>query len=210
LSLEVSDTGIGMSEEARRRCLEPFFSTKGVRGTGLGLAMVYGMTQRHGADLDIKSELGLGTTVRIVFPTTFANTPPVKAPRLPLRPLNILAIDDDPLVLKSVRQVLEADGHRVTTADGGQAGVDAFVEAVKRCDPYAVVVSDLAMPYVDGNAVAAAIKLASPTTPVIILTGWGQGANASPLHADRVLGKPAKLADLRQAIAELCDRQGSD
>src|SRR6202000_1133615 len=68
IALEVSDTGIGMDEETRRRCLEPFFTTKGERGTGLGLAMVYGIVERHNAKLEIESELQVGTTVRLRFP----------------------------------------------------------------------------------------------------------------------------------------------
>ena len=66
--LEVRDSGVGMDEETRQRCLEPFFTTKGNRGTGLGLAMVYGMAQRHGAALEIDSKPGDGTTMRILFP----------------------------------------------------------------------------------------------------------------------------------------------
>ena len=65
--LEVEDNGVGMDEDTRRRCLEPFFTTKGDRGTGLGLAMVYGVAQRHGANLDIESEPGKGTMVRLTF-----------------------------------------------------------------------------------------------------------------------------------------------
>jgi signal transduction histidine kinase len=75
VSVEVTDTGIGMSEAVRSRCLEPFYTTKGERGTGLGLAMVYGMVQRHSADLEIDSKLGSGTTVRLIFPAT----PPLPA-----------------------------------------------------------------------------------------------------------------------------------
>ena len=68
--IEVTDTGVGMSEDTRRRCLEPFYTTKGERGTGLGLAMVYGMVQRHSASLEIDSEQGKGTTMRLVFTAT--------------------------------------------------------------------------------------------------------------------------------------------
>src|SRR5438094_2741970 len=67
VTLEVSDTGAGMDEATRRRCLEPFFSTKGERGTGLGLAMVYGAVQRHSADIEIESAVGQGTTMRLAF-----------------------------------------------------------------------------------------------------------------------------------------------
>src|SRR5207244_8540565 len=68
LVVEVTDSGVGMDEETRRRCLEPFFTTKGERGTGLGLAMVYGVLQRHGAEVEIDSAPGKGTTVRLTFP----------------------------------------------------------------------------------------------------------------------------------------------
>ena len=68
VQIEVGDTGVGMDEDTRRRCLEPFYTTKGERGTGLGLAMVYGMVQRHSAELEIESALGQGTTVRLIFP----------------------------------------------------------------------------------------------------------------------------------------------
>ena len=74
VQLEVADTGVGMDEETRRRCLEPFFTTKGERGTGLGLAMVYGMVQRHSAELEIDSALHQGTTMRITFPAALTAT----------------------------------------------------------------------------------------------------------------------------------------
>src|SRR6185312_9868884 len=131
VQLEVIDAGIGMDEETRRRCLEPFFTTKGERGTGLGLAMVYGTVQRHSADLEIDSVVGRGTTFRLRFAIQSAAAvarTDSGAARVS-RPLRILVVDDDPLVIKSLRDTLEADGHNVTTTDGGQAGIDAFVAA---------------------------------------------------------------------------------
>jgi CheY-like chemotaxis protein len=118
-------------------------------------------------------------------------------------PLHILLVDDDPRIIQSLRDTLQNDGHRVTAADGGQAGIDAFAEG-KRI--FAVVITDLGMPYVDGRIVAAAVKSLSPTTPVILLTGWGQGIladNDIPPHVDRVMSKPPKLAELRHVLAEL-------
>jgi DNA-binding response OmpR family regulator/signal transduction histidine kinase len=207
--LEVCDTGIGMDAETKRRCLEPFFTTKGERGTGMGLAMVYGMAQRHGVDMEIDSEAGKGTTIRLIFaiPAT-EKTPTVRLPilKLPPQPLPILIIDDDILIIESLRNTLESDGHLVTTADGGQAGIDTFIAALARREPFALVITDLGMPYVDGRRVAAAVKAESPTTPVILLTGWGQRLvddKDVPLCVDRVLGKPPKLNDLRRALAEL-------
>jgi signal transduction histidine kinase/ActR/RegA family two-component response regulator len=208
--LEVCDTGVGMDEETRRHCLDPFFTTKGERGTGLGLAMVYGMVQRHGAELELDSELGRGTTVRLVFP--IAPEAVIEAvgrvgPSVPAQRLHILVVDDDPLLIQSLRDTLEGDGHAVTVADGGQKGIDAFAAAQQRGAPFAVVITDLGMPYVDGRKVAAAVKAAAPGTPVILLTGWGErlvAENDVPPHVDRVLSKPPKLQVLREALAQSC------
>ena len=207
--VEVTDTGIGMSEETRRRCLEPFYTTKGERGTGLGLAMVYGMVQRHSAELEIDSAVGEGTTIRLAFlpvsigPAVDSHRP--ENPRL-LKSLHLLLVDDDPLIIKTVQDVLERDGHRVTAADGGESGINAFLAARVRGTHIDAVITDLGMPYVDGRRVAAAIKGASPETPVILLTGWGRrlvADNEIPPHVDKVLSKPPKLAEMRAALSEL-------
>jgi signal transduction histidine kinase/ActR/RegA family two-component response regulator len=208
---EVSDTGVGMDDETRRRCLEPFYTTKGERGTGLGLAMVYGMIQRHSAELEIDSVVGKGTTVRLLF--AVANAPLLDVKRLPderqpKRRLHLLLVDDDPLLVKSLREVLEADGHSITAADGGEKGIDLFLAAHSSATPFSLVITDLGMPYVDGRKVAAAVKSAAADTPVILLTGWGRrllAENDIPPHVDRVLSKPPKLAELRAALAALSD-----
>ncbi|MGE0680217.1 MAG: PAS domain S-box protein [Candidatus Binatia bacterium] len=209
VQVEVCDTGIGMDDETRRKCLEPFFTTKGERGTGLGLAMVYGIVQRHGAELEIESAIGKGTTIRLIFtaPTAAAQATslPVVQGSASVR-LRLLIVDDDPLLLKSLRDTLEADGHLITAADGGQAGVDAFVAAHTRGEPFVAVITDLGMPYMDGRQVAAAIKATASATPVLLLTGWGQRLTDEqdlPPHVDRVLSKPPKLRELRTALAEL-------
>jgi CheY-like chemotaxis protein len=212
--LEVCDSGTGMSEEARRRCLEPFFSTKGNRGTGLGLAMVFGTVQRHGGELEIDSNEGHGTTIRLIFPPPPVDQAPAPevALRRTARRLRLLVIDDDPLVLRTLRELLSADGHEVTAMDGGEAGIAAFRSALSRNELFDVVITDLGMPHVDGRRVAAAIKSASPSTPVILLTGWGQDAGIredQTIGADRVLGKPPRLNVLRHALAELSDRPAS-
>jgi CheY-like chemotaxis protein len=207
--VEVSDTGIGMDEDTRRRCLEPFYTTKGERGTGLGLAMVYGMVQRHSADIEIDSTPGAGTTIRLSFP---AHTSSVVSPAQATRPtvvsrrLRILLVDDDPVLIKSLQDTLQEDGHLISVTHGGQAGIDAFAGSHLRGEHFDVVVTDLGMPQVDGRKVAAAVKGISATTPVILLTGWGQrliAANEVPAHVDRVLSKPPRLAELRVAFVEL-------
>ena len=157
--VEVADTGIGMNEETRRRCLEPFYTTKGERGTGLGLAMVYGMVQRHSAELEIDSAVGKGATVRLSFPVLVNAEPSHTVYPPPLRSrLRILIVDHDPIVIKSLRDTLEADGHAVIAASGGREGIDTFRVAEEHGEPFAVVITDLGMPYVDGRKVADAVR----------------------------------------------------
>ena len=130
----------------------------------------------------------------------------IAAPLAPTQHLRLLLVDDDPLLIKSLRDILESDGHFITAADGGQAGIDAFAAAQGNGEAFAAVITDLGMPYVDGRKVAAAVKAASPSTPVIMLTGWGQRLIAEhdvPPHVDRVLSKPPKLQELRATLGEL-------
>jgi CheY-like chemotaxis protein len=207
--IEVSDTGVGMDDDTRRRCLEPFYTTKGERGTGLGLAMVYGMVQRHSAELEIESAAGRGTTVRMSFPafsSSLVNTSTVVNAAVVKRRLRILLVDDDPLLIKSLQDTLQEDGHVITATHGGREGIEAFDAATQRGEKFDVVVTDLGMPYVDGRKVAASIKGSSPMTPVILLTGWGQrliATNDAPAHVDKVLAKPPRLHELRAAFVEL-------
>lgn len=205
--VEVQDDGVGMSETTRSRCLEPFYTTKGERGTGLGLPMVFGMLQRHGGELEIDSELGQGTTMRLMFPAapTGVSMRTHELPT-PAPPMRILLVDDDPLVLRSLRDALELEGHEVLTSEGGQAGIDEFAGALDKGKPIDVVITDLGMPYVDGRKVAARIRQLDPQVPVIMLTGWGHRLIATddiPEHVDRVLSKPPKMPELRATLAEL-------
>lgn len=208
--LEVVDTGVGMDDNTRQRCLEPFFTTKGERGTGLGLAMVFGIVKRHGAEIQIESAPNAGTTVRLVFalPRQQTGTTPegLVATGRP-EPLRLLIIDDDPVLLKCLRHALESDGHVVVGSNGGEAGILAFQGALAAAQPFSAVITDLGMPNVDGRRVAEAIRRLSQGTPVILLTGWGQrivDEGDVPPGIDRVLAKPPRLRDLRVVLAELC------
>jgi len=118
----------------------------------------------------------------------------------------MLIVDDEPVLLKSLCDTLEVDGFRIVTANGGQAGIDAFVAGHTSESPFDIVMTDLGMPFVDGRKVAAAIKTTSPSTPVVMLTGWGQRLVAegeTPPYVDRVLSKPPRLSEMRAAFAEL-------
>lgn len=205
--IEVADTGIGMDEETRKRCFEPFFTTKGEHGTGLGMAMVYGAIQRHSADIDIESAPGKGTTIMLTF---LARTPviveaakttsaKVETPRL-----RILIVDDNPSILDSLGMVLELDGHEISAASGGREGIDKFRSVQTAGKPFEVVITDQGMPYVDGNEVAREVKTASPSTSVVLLTGWGHRMAADgemPPYVDHILGKPPDLDELRAVLA---------
>jgi DNA-binding response OmpR family regulator len=215
VQLEVRDTGLGMDEDTRRRCLEPFFTTKGDRGTGLGLSMVYGMARRHGAVLEIDSAAGKGTRVRLTFRkgSSSVGTSRRRAPQSASRSLRVLLVDDDPSLLESLRSALQDEGHKVTTSSGGQAGIDAFRETQRVGKLFDVVITDLGMPYVDGRQVVAGVRAMSPATPIILLTGWGQHGvdeQDQPPQVDRVLGKPPRIRELRTVLAELTGRRAAD
>jgi len=211
--LEVEDCGIGMDEDTRRHCLEPFFTTKGERGTGLGLAMVYGAAQRHKAVLDIESRPGDGTRVRLEFAATQAKPRQIRTAKAEdIPPLRVLLVDDDPAVLNSTQFVLELDGHAVVTADGGNAGIEALQNASQSGQGFDIMVTDLGMPYVDGNQVARAAKEMSPSTTVVLLTGWGakmgDGDDRSA-HVDFVLAKPFDVDELRSVFLRHVDARNS-
>jgi len=213
--LEVSDTGIGMDAETRKHCLEPFFSTKGKRGTGLGLAMVYGVVERHEGKIEIESEPGQGTTMRLIFPLRRALSVEDldSAGSLVLAPHKILCIDDEPLLRELLKEILERDGHEVEVSDGGQAGLDAFRAAHRRGNPFDVIITDLGMPYVDGRQVARTVKLESPRTPIILLTGWGAFMNEdgeAPAQVDTVLSKPPRSRELREALNRIGRKPGGE
>ncbi|MFZ1990441.1 MAG: response regulator [Alphaproteobacteria bacterium] len=213
--LEVADTGIGMDETTRRRCTEPFFTTKGERGTGLGLAMVHGVAKRHDANLEIDSAQGKGTTFRLDFAVAGTqeegansasaletNTAP---------PMNVLLVDDDPIILEVMQSTLEADGHKVVAANGGREGVTAFADALDRHEPINVVITDLGMPNMNGLEVAKAVKTLRSGTPIILLSGWGRKMDAehdSLGQVDFTLAKPPKLPDLRAAMVACSKLQG--
>ncbi len=203
LVLTVADDGIGMSEEIKARCLEPFFSTKEDQGTGLGLGAVYGIARRHGGEIDIQSEQGRGTTVAVSLPLeksakTAEPAKPAPAAGVSLR---ILVVEDEPLVREVLGVYLAEDNHNVTTAENGREGLEKF-----RAGEFDLVMTDRSMPEMNGDALAAEIKKLRPAQPVLLLTGFGDimsGAGEKPAGVDLVVSKPFTLTTLRSAIAKV-------
>jgi DNA-binding response OmpR family regulator len=167
--------------------------------------MVYGVAKRHGAQLEIDSAPAKGTTVRLAFAPAAPMPAPVTEAQIAKVPrLRILIVDDDPLLLNSLRDALESEGHDVVAANGGQAGINAFVEAHADGQPFPVVITDLGMPHIDGRRVASTVKASVPATVVLMLTGWGRRMVSEgdlPPSVDAILSKPPKLAELRAALA---------
>ncbi len=203
--LEVGDTGTGMDEETRRRCLEPFFTTKGQKGTGLGLAMVYGTVQRHGGRIDLQSTPGEGTTFIFHLPVE-AKIPEAAAPKAAdvHQSLSILTVDDQPVLCEILAEHLTEDWHTVETAADGREALEMF-RAKAGGHPYDLVITDKAMPHMNGEQLAAAIKAMIPGTRVILLTGYGATGDGSllPANIDMVVDKPVTRQALREAVARV-------
>ena len=201
--LRVSDTGTGMTEAVRRRCLEPFFSTKGEHGTGLGLSMVYGIVERHRGQLEIESAVGRGTTfiIRLPLAEAMPAAPSDQVSAKPNSALNVLVVDDEPRSREVLMAYLRTDNHSVATASGGREALEKF-----RLRPFDLVVMDRAMPEMNGEQTARLIKQVNQSIPVILLTGFsGQIGEdgAKPAAVDVVLNKPITLDVLRHTINKL-------
>jgi signal transduction histidine kinase len=202
LQLEMSDTGVGMSEETLRNCMEPFFTTKGKRGSGLGLAMSYGIIRRHGGTIAIKSTINKGTTFTIYLPVPdeVIQSTDVEV-ELTVDPLRILVVDDHPAIREIVSAYLAEDRHTVETAADAREAMKKF-----RAEHFDLVITDRAMPEISGDELAASIKEIEPNEPVIMLTGFADLINETGQRSenvDLIVSKPARLDDLRRAIREV-------
>jgi signal transduction histidine kinase len=205
----VADTGIGMPEEVRRRALEPFFTTKGPKATGLGLSVAYGTVQRYGGTLTVESTEGQGTTVELSLPTASAAATVARtaaaAPKAPALPLRILVIDDELQVRSTLGEMLEEQGHSVTQAPGGREGLSYLEANPELVD---VVISDLGMPDMTGWDVAAAIQAKWPRLPVGLITGWGETeiTREERSRVNFVINKPFDKAVLRETMSDIRPR----
>lgn len=196
---EVVDTGVGMKEEVRQRCLEPFFSTKGEKGTGLGLSMVFGIVKRHEGTVEIDSVLGQGTTFRIRLPAQVMIHEVADEDDFELgRSLNVLVVDDEPVARDVIARYLVSDGHRVVTAINGFEAVELV-----KLEAFDLVITDHAMPGMNGVQLAAAVREMRAEQPILLVTGFGEArveSGESQGDIDLVMRKPVPRRDLRRAL----------
>jgi PAS domain S-box-containing protein len=214
ICVSVADTGFGMTEEVLARATEPFFSTKPVgKGTGLGLAQVYGIARQAGGTLRIESEPGRGTTIHLLLPE--AEVGPEEgvedasgAPALRAEPAasgaTILLIDDDAEVRDFIRDCLQGLGHTVVSAQDGEEGL----REVGRSQPDLVLL-DYAMPAMHGADVARAILKTHPSLPIVFVTGYAESEQMdSAVGAEcAVLRKPFSMAELAAVLEEKLPRR---
>jgi CheY-like chemotaxis protein len=204
--IEVIDSGVGMSAEVQERVFEPFFTTKGDGGTGLGLAMVFGIVEQHGGHINVRSAPGEGTTFRISVPlldessAVAAPSPNLSVQLETPRPLRVLVVDDEPMMTKAVVRMLKPAGHVVSVAASGEEALDRLAEQT-----FDVVVSDMGMGAgMNGWELADAVKGRWPGIRFLLATGWGAAIGPDEAQArgvEAVLAKPYHPTELLQALA---------
>jgi signal transduction histidine kinase/AmiR/NasT family two-component response regulator len=212
VELRVTDTGIGMTEEIKKRVFDPFFTTKGVTNSGLGMSVSYGIVKRHGGEILIESEPGRGTTFTLHLPTGYGDEIPEEKAVKPISvtqpaqvtcSARILVIDDEDSVRKILYQMLKAKGFEVVVASDGEEGIERFTE-----EPFDLVFTDLGMPKISGWDVGMALKKINPKIPVVLITGWGVELNREKMKEsgiDLVVSKPFNFDQVTQLVSEVME-----
>jgi len=213
----VSDTGTGIPDNIKNRIGDPYFSTKGNYGMGLGLSVAYGIINRHGGSISFESTVGKGTVFYIKLPiasrgkirqTSYGISEEKVAGIIPLvKQANILVVEDDERIREYLQMTLLQLGHEVTIVDNGHEGISRFNEG-----DYDLVITDLGMPGVSGWEVAKAVKRQVSVIPVIMITGWGVQIDIEKARldgVDEVLTKPFTREDLCECIIRLLGRAES-
>jgi signal transduction histidine kinase/CheY-like chemotaxis protein len=215
-AIEVSDTGVGMTEEVRARVFDPFFTTKSAGGMGLGLAVSYGVVSRHGGSIEVESEVGRGTTFRIKLPAAESSQGVVvdveeaeggdRFQRSKMA--KILVVDDEEAVRQLLCEILEDAGCEAVQAGSGREALALF-EAEK----FDAVFTDIGMPGMSGWELARALRERDPLIPLAVITGWGETVSDSQKQEAQVnwlMSKPFSLAQIVQVSEEVIALRESD
>lgn len=205
--IEIADSGCGMNEETRQKCLEPFYTTKGKLGTGLGLSIVFGVVQRHHGSFNIESEEGAGTRIIMEFPSVKREQKEEQdvSEKTETKSLRIMLVDDEEVLLEVISELLASGGHTVDVYGNPNSAIAAFQQK-----NYDLVITDRAMPLMSGDQLAAAIKRVAPETPIYMITGFGdliKDSGEKPEYIDEVLAKPVPLDLLNRKLAELASKK---
>ena len=209
LRLRFADTGTGMKEEVRERVFEPFYTTKGAQGTGLGLAVSYGIIERHAGSISVESKLGEGTTFSIDLPVAEFGEAAAHPSRSVAQSssLSVLVVDDEPFVRETLADMLVDLDHKVVTADCGRDALEKL-----HSDNFDLVFTDLAMPEMDGWETAREIRKHCPEMPIVLVTGYG--ATAQPPSGERdlvtcIISKPFDFDQVTGTIGKVCNGAGA-
>jgi signal transduction histidine kinase/ActR/RegA family two-component response regulator/uncharacterized protein YigA (DUF484 family) len=203
VEVRITDTGIGMTEEVRKRVFDPFFTTKGVTNSGLGMSVSYGIIKRHGGEILTESEPGKGTTFIIHLPTGYGEEEAVVKKVTPLkesRQARILVIDDEDSVRDILSRMLKTKGHQVVVASNGEEGIERF-----RSESFDLVFTDLGMPKLSGWEVGKTIKGINPRVPIAMITGWGVELDREKLSEsgiDLIVSKPFNFDQVIHLVSE--------
>lgn len=210
IEIVVSDNGKGMDEELRRRIFDPFVTTKGPKGNGLGLSLVYGIVSRHGGGIMVESKIGAGATFTVHLPVAMVadlkdtdTMSPKPAVTGQVRHGRVLVIDDEEMIRSLLADILKAMGQQVETAGTGGEGLVKFAQ--HEAGEFDLVLTDLGMPEMSGWEVVEKIKQLSPDTPVALITGWGDQLDPEKMKASRVdivIAKPFKVEEVKRLVAE--------
>ena len=198
--IEIHDSGKGMSQEARNSCFAPFYTTK-QNSVGLGMTGVKATIDDHDGTIDIKSNQPRGTIIMIDLPIrseVMPSQPDMPSPEELIMKLNILLADDDHSTRRILKRFLERDGHTVAAVENGKQAIDR----IKR-EHFELILSDQAMPEMNGTELAESLSKTDPNIPFILLTGFGDLMNvdeAPPTGVDYVLSKPVTMDELKSAI----------
>ena len=203
LELHFTDNGMGMPDDVQQKIFEPFFSTKGAQGTGLGLSVSYSIIERHSGSISVVSKNGSGTDFTIDLPAIAAETSseetPIQLNQMPS--LKILVVDDEEPVRETLAEMLMAVNHRVELAGSGQEAVQKM-----RTGNYDFVFTDLAMPEMDGWETARMIRKDWPNVRIVLVTGYGPATTPPPGEqdlVDAIIGKPFDFGQVGSTINAL-------